>query len=154
MTATTSTLSGPRSANRVPAFWAALALFVGGAIGASATALVNDSDTSNGNASSEVSTSADASFRSASASEAERYVDSLESRASSIGATEHGYVYAHGASAAPQTSSRMSADALEHRVVVDQPSPVSPDAAEHRAQSEQSDPSTLDSCHGATHGVC
>lgn len=158
MTATTSTLSGPRTARRGPALWAGLALFLGGAIGASVTTVVSDSDGS----SSQVSTSADASFRSASAAEAERYVESLESRAGSIGVTEHGYTYAHGASFAPQ-SSHVSADAAEHRAqseasVVGRTHP-SPAAIEHRAEAQaqaqaEAQASSLDSCHGATHGVC
>ena len=159
MTATTSTLSGLHTARRGPALWAGLALFVGGVIGASAaTVVVNDSD----NPSAEVSTSVDASFRSASAAEAERYVESLESRAGSIGVTEHGYAYAHGASFAPQ-SSHVSADAAEHRAqseasVVGRAHP-SPAAIEHRAEAQaqaqaEAQTSSLDSCHGATHGVC
>jgi hypothetical protein len=148
MTATTSTLSGPHTARRVPALWAGLALFVGGLLGASATAIVNDSDSS---PSQSVAT-VEGSFRSASAAEAERYVESLENRASVAGVTEHGYAYAHGSSFGPATSSRMSADAAEHRALATESSAsMSADAAEHRVQSEQS---SLDSCHGATHGVC
>lgn len=157
---TTTIPSGSHSARRTPALWAGLALFVGGVIGASASALVIDSDSSP--APSVVSV--EGSFRSSSAAEAERYVDSLESRASSIGTTEHGYVYAHGFNAAPETSSRMSADAAEHRaqseVSVGRAHP-SPASIEHRAEAQaqaqaeaEAQASSLDSCHGATQGVC
>jgi hypothetical protein len=158
MTATTTTLSGPRTARRGPALWAGLALFLGGAIGASVATVVSDSD----DVASQVSTSVDSSFRSASAAEAQRYVDSLEERAGSIGVTEHGYAYAHGASFAPQRS-HVSADAAEHRAESEastvgraHPSPAS---IEHRAEAQaqaqaEAQASSLDSCHGATHGVC
>jgi hypothetical protein len=156
---TTTISSGSHSARRTPALWAGLALFVGGVIGASASALVIDDDSSPNQS----VVSVEGSFRSASAAEADRYVDSLESRASSIGATDHGYVYAHGFNAAPETSSRMSADAAEHRAQSEAPTVgrahPSPAAIEHRAEAQaqaqaEAQASPLDSCHGATHGVC
>jgi hypothetical protein len=113
----------------MPALWAGLALFVGGVIGASATAVVIDDDPP-----AQAVTTVEGSFRSASAAEAERYVDSLENRAVVPGVTEHGYAYAHGFSSSPDGSIHMSADAIEHRT--------------------QSQPSSLDSCHDTVRGAC
>lgn len=127
MTATTSTLSGPSTARRGPALWAGLAFLLGGAVmGATATMVIDTNDSPARSA-----TSVDASFRSASAAEAERYVESLESNASVY--SQPG-AYAHGFSYAPESA------------------PVSVNQAERWALSEGS--ASNESCHNVTRGVC
>jgi hypothetical protein len=84
MTATTTTLSTPSTTHNGRGVWTRLALMAGGALlGITATMVIANDDDSPAR-----TVSTDASFRSASAAEADRYVEGLESRAVSVSAAD------------------------------------------------------------------
>ena len=116
MTATTATIPAPSvTRGHHPAIWSRLALMLAGAaLGVTATVIIaddNDSPASTG--------SADAQFRDASAAEAGRYVDSLESVSAAVPVGVQPSINAVEHSSVAPVEVQPSINAVEHTALVE-----------------------------------